>query len=199
LREGWYLMSTADLENELARWRDPAAPLPPSNAAPLSVEEALAYRDAGNLPDEHGRTLRLVLLARDLDEVRALGRKRIEFEPDYHDAPAWRREGSAPVNVVPLRSPGVRGDDSPWWESPDVAPLEAEWRATGRIAGLTVPAEYRGFVLKTVVSLREAGRAVDAGAVEASLSRWLAPEQVREIADAIRGAAGQRGRNDPVG
>ncbi|MDQ4124485.1 MAG: hypothetical protein M3134_02645 [Actinomycetota bacterium] len=181
-------MSTADLERELALWRDPGAAGPPSNAIPLSVEEAISYRDAGNLPDEHGRTLRLVLYARDLDEVRALGRKRLQFEPDYHDAPAWRREGSAPVNVVPLRGPDVAGDASPWWESPDVASLEEEWRATGRIAGLSVPAEYRGFVLKTVVGLRDAGIPVDVDSVAASLSRWLAPEQVREISDAIRGA-----------
>lgn len=186
-------MSTSDLEKELARWRDPAAALPPSNAVALSVEEALAYRNTGNLPDEHGRTLRLVLLARDVEEVRSLGRKRIEYEPDYHEAPAWRREGSAPVNVVPLRSPGVGGDEAPWWESPDVAPLEAEWRATGRIAGLAVPAEYRGFVLKTVVALREAGRPVDVDSLAASLGRWLSPEQVREITGAIRAAAESQG------
>lgn len=183
-------MSTRDLEKELARWRDPAAPVPPSNAAALTVEEARAYRDAGNLPDEHGRTLRLVLFARDLDEVRALGRKRARFEPDYLEAPSWRREGSAPVNVVPLRAPGVMGDPSPWWESSDVAELEAEWRATGRIAGLAVPAEYRGFVLKTVVALRESGRRVDLDAVAASLARWLSPEQVREITAAVRQASG---------
>lgn len=178
-------MSTADLETELARWRDPGAVLPPSGAVPLTVDEALAYRNAGNVPDERGRTLRLVLFARDLDEVRALGTKRAAFEPDYHDAPVWRREGSVPVNVVPLRAPGVTGDLSPWWEASDVAELEAEWRRTGRIAGLTVPAEYRGFVLKTVVALREAGRPIDADSVAASLARWLSPEQAREISDAI--------------
>ena len=181
-------MSTADLEKELARRRDPTAEVPPSNALPLSVERALAYRDAGNLPDEHGRTLRLVLFARDLGEVRALGRKRAEFEPDYHSAPEWRREGSAPVNVIPLRAPGVPGDPSPWWQSSDVAELEAEWRATGRVAGLAVPAEYRGFVLKTVAALSDAGLPVDADSIEASLRRWLAPEQASEIADALRAA-----------
>lgn len=179
-------MSTSDLERELTRWRDPVAPVPPTNAVELSVEQALAFRDAGNLPDEQGRTLRLVLFARDLDEVRALGRKREQYEPDYHEAPVWRREGSAPVNVVPLRTPGVAGDPSPWWESNDVARLEAEWRDTGRIAGLPVPAEYRGFVLKTVAALREAGRPVDLDSVAASLSRWLTAEQVREITEAIR-------------
>lgn len=190
-------MSTADLEKELARRRDPSSHTPPSNALGLTVEAALAYRDSGNLPDELGRTLRLVLFARDLDEVRALGRKRLQFEPDYHSAPAWRREGSAPVNVVPLRSPGVAGDPSPWWESDDVADLEAEWRETGLIAGLPVPGEYRGFVLKTVVSLRDAGIPVDAGSVGDSLARWLPPEQVRAITDAIRSAAEGRGVAPP--
>lgn len=179
-------MSTADLETELARRR--GAEAPPSNALPLTVEDALAYRDRGNLPDEHGRTLRLVLFARTIDEVRGLGRKRAEFEPDYLASPAWRREGSAPVNVVPLRSPGVSGVTSPWWESADVAGLERDWRETRRIAGLHVPAEYRGFVLKTVASLREAGLTVDVDSVAASLSRWLSPEQTREITDAIRAA-----------
>lgn len=182
-------MSTADLEKELARWRDPDSAAPPSEAVALSIDAALSHRDAGNLPDEHGRTLRLVLFARDLDEVRALGTKRLQFEPDYHSAPEWRREGSVPVNVVPLRGPGVSGDPSPWWESEDVAGLEAEWRETGRIAGLPVPAEYRGFVLKTVVSLRGAGIAVDVDTVAGSLARWLAPEQVREVTDAIRAGA----------
>lgn len=179
-------MSTADLERELARWRDPASGVSPSNALPLSVEEALAYRDAGNVPDEHGRTLRLVLFAGDLEEVRALGRRRLQFEPDYHSAPTWRREGSAPVNVVPLRSPAATGDPSPWWESDDVAALEAEWRATGRVAGLVVPAEYRGFVLKTVAGLRDAGLPVDVDSVAASLARWLSAEQVAEITAAMR-------------
>ena len=180
-------MSTADLEKELARRRGDEAP--PSNAVPLSIEDALAYRNAGNLPDDQGRTLRLVLLARTIEEVRGLGRKRAEFEPDYQSALSWRREGSAPVNVVPLRSPDVAADMSPWWESPDVAELEREWRATGRVAGLRVPAEYRGFVLKTVASLRDAGVTVDVDSVAASLARWLSPQQTREIRDALRAAS----------
>ena len=184
-------MSTGDLERELARWRDPATGVSPSNAVALSVEEALAYRDAGNLPDELGRTLRLVLVARTLDEVRALGSKRQLYEPDYHSAPAWRREGSAPVNVVPLRSPGVEGDPSPWWESSDVAELEAEWEETGRLGDLAVPAAYRGFVFKTVLSLREAGLPVDADTVADSISRWLPAHQAQEVRAALRAA--QRG------
>ena len=183
-------MSTADLEKELARWRHPDAGVPASNALELTIPEALAYREAGNLPDEHGRTLRLVLVARTLDEVKALGRKRAAFEPDYHTAPAWRREGSAPVNVVPLRSPGVEADASAWWEDRDVAELEGEWRDTGRVAGLAVPAEYRGFVFKTVLGLREAGLAVTADSVADSIARWLPPEQADEIRAALRGPTG---------
>lgn len=186
-------MSTRDLEKELARWRDPDSAVTPSNAVALSIDEALAYRDAGNLPDELGRTLRIVLLARDLDEVRSLGRKRALFEPDYLDAPSWRRPGSAPVNVVPLRSPDVAGDPSPWWESDDMAALEEEWQQSGRVAGLVVPAEYRAFVLKTVVSLQAAGIAVTVDSVGASLQRWLAPEQARDITNAISAAGGDRG------
>jgi hypothetical protein len=189
-------MSTADLEKELARRRDPGAPVPPSNARPLSIDEALAYRNAGNVPDELGRTLRLVLQARDIDEVRALGKKRAQFEPDYHSAPTWRRAGSAPVNVVPLRSPGVAGDSSPWWETSDVADLEAEWRATGRVAGMAVPAEYRAFVFKTVASLRDAGLPVNEDSVADSISRWLSPEQAGEVRAALRRAARVERRPD---
>lgn len=178
-------MSTADLEKELARWRDPSSATPPSNALPLEVPEALAYRDAGNLPDDLGRTLRLVLVAETLDDVRSLGRKRALFEPDYHAAPGWRREGSAPVNVVPLRAADVKGDPAPWWESSDVAGLEAEWEATGEIAGLTVPAEYRGFVFKTVLSLRDAGLPVTADSVADSIARWLPREQAEDIRSAL--------------
>jgi hypothetical protein len=186
-------MSTADLEKELARWRDPEARTAPSNALPLTIADALAYRDAGNLPDDHDRTLRLVLIARSLEEVRALGRKRALFEPDYHEAPVWRRDGSAPVNVVPLRAPGVTGDPSPWWEDADVAGLEREWQATGRIAGLAVPGEYRGFVFKTIVSLREAGLPVTEDSVADSISRWLPPEQADEIRAALTGRSERAG------
>ncbi|MDQ3915035.1 MAG: hypothetical protein M3323_06835 [Actinomycetota bacterium] len=180
-------MSTADLERELDRWR--GRDVPPSNALPLTVEDALAYRNAGNLPDGLGRTLRLVLVARTPEEVQSLGVRRALYELDYHSAPAWRREGSAPVNVVPLRSPGVAGDPSPWWESTDVAELEAEWAATGRVGDLVVPAEYRGFVFKTVLSLREAGLPVDADTVADSISRWLPPGEAEEVRAALRRAA----------
>ena len=41
LEEGWYLMSVAELERELARVKDPSVPA--SGAVPLTTEEALAF------------------------------------------------------------------------------------------------------------------------------------------------------------
>ena len=183
LQEGWYLMSVADLEAELAHLRDPSRP-PGHTTLALSSSDALAFRDAGNLPDEHGRSLRLVLAAGD----EPLGEKRLRYEPDYHQAPTWRRAGSKPVNVVPLPRTEVREREDPevaWWEQADVAVLEQEWRDTGRVAGLVVPAAYRSFVLKTIASMRTAGLHIDIDSVAGSLSRWLAPDQVAEIRAAL--------------
>lgn len=182
LQEGWYLMSVADLEAELAHLRDASRP-PGQTTLALSDSDALAYRDAGNLPDEHGRSLRLVLGVGD----EPLGEKRLRFEPDFHSAPEWRREGSKPVNVVPLRRAAAvpRDPELAWWEQPDVAALEEEWRDTGRVAGLIIPGAYRSFVLKTIASLRIAGLQVNVESVIGSLSRWLRPDQVGEIRTAL--------------
>jgi hypothetical protein len=188
IREGWYLMSTADLEIELARWRRPEEAHPRSNARPLSVAEALRYRDAGNLPDELGRTLRLVRIAGDAGELATLNDRRARFEPDFHHAPVWRRRGSRPVNLVPLRRPGVEGRSRPWWEDADVAALESEWRRTGRMAGLSVPGEYRAFVLKTVLALRAARMPVTADAVADSIARWVPAHEAERIGAALRSA-----------
>lgn len=182
-------MSTADLELELKRQREPGSNLPPSNALALSVDEALAYRDSGNLPDELDRSLRLILVVKDPAELSYLQAKRLEFEPDFHDAPAWRREGSRPVNVVPLRTdPG--GPGSPmaegWWNDPDLARMEDEWSHTGRVAGMNVPADYRSFIYKTVLSLRAANKEVSVDSVLASIARWLPPDDVKRIALALR-------------
>lgn len=180
-------MSSDDLERELKRWRDPAADVPPSGAEPLTTEAALAYRDAGNIPDERGRSLRLVLHVDSAAELSYLQEKRVAFEPDFHDAPVWRREGSKPVNVVPLRKENVEGaGDRPWWEDPDVAELEREWSATGTVAGMRVPAEYRSFVYKTVLSLRAANREVTADAVADSVARWMAPGEAEQIRHALK-------------
>ena len=184
--DGWYLMSTSELERVLAEWRRGLEPSVPSGARHLSVEEALAYRDAGNLPDERDRTLRLVLHVSD-DDVAHLSKKRLVFEPDHHDPPVWKGPGSRPVNVVPLRSGGggVDEDQGPWWEDPELRALEEEWVATGSIAGLRVPADYRSFVFKTVLALSEAGREITPDSVADSIARWL-PEGAEKIRAALK-------------
>lgn len=179
LSEGWYLMSVRDLEIELVRHRDPDRDPGASGAERLTIEQGLAYRAAGNLPDEYDRTLRLVLFVDD----QPISEKRLRYEPDFHSAPTWRREGSRPINVVPLavRGPLREKRDIPWWEQSDVAPLEAEWQRTGTVAGLAIPADMRSFVLKTIASLRAAGVEVTHRSILDSVSRWLSPSQVAEL------------------
>ena len=186
LSEGWYLMSLADLERELSRWKNPDSDLSPSGAERLSIEDALAYRDAGNIPDVEGRTLRLVLVVRSLDDLESLNRRRLLYEPDYHSAPEWRREGSARVTVVPLREPHLQSvSPGPWWEDPELAALEHEWETSGTVAGMRVPGAYRGFVYKTVVALRSAGIEVTPQAVCDSVARWLEEPDLRRIREAL--------------
>jgi hypothetical protein len=177
-------MSTADLERVLARRRGVDAPAPES--VRLSVPEALAYRDAGNLPDDRGRTLRLVLHVAGPDDLAA---KRSLYEPDYHDAPSWRRPGSRPVNVVPLREPGA-GAVAPdaWWEQPELRALEEEWARSGTVAGIVVPAAYRGFVYKTALSLRGAGIEVTPQSLADSIARWVPADEAEQIRAALREA-----------
>lgn len=182
-------MSTADLELELKRHREPGADLPASNAIKLPIDEALRYRDGGNLPDDLDRTLRLVLVVNDPAELSYLQQRRLEYEPDFHEAPDWRREGSRLVNVIPLRvdhaaaaSPMAAG----WWNDPDLARLEEEWARSGMVEGITVPPEWRSFVYKTVLSLRAAGKEVTVDTVLASIARWLPPNDVERIALALR-------------
>lgn len=182
LSEGWYLMSVRDLEVELARQRDPRRIEEGSNAVRVTVQEALAYRGRGNLPDDHGRSLRLVLCV----DGEPLGEKRLRFEPDFHSAPSWRKEGSRPINVVPLRqSAAGEAPEVPWWEQPDVAPLEAEWQQTGSVGGIAIPAGFRSFVLKTIASLRAAEVDVTERSILDSVSRWLSPGQVDELREAF--------------
>jgi hypothetical protein len=175
-------MSTSELERELGRWRgvDPS----PSQAIRLSNEEALRLRNAGNIPDEHGRTLRLVIHI-DSPEPGLVEKKRLLFEPDYHDAPSWRREGSAPVNIVPLRTTPPEAEASQWWDDPALAALEAEWADRGTVAGLAVPRAYRGFVFKTVLALKAAGRPITADTVADSIARWVSPPEAEEIRSAL--------------
>jgi hypothetical protein len=190
LREGWYLMSTRDLEIELALEREARARSDRSSALPISMEEALAFRNAGNVPDEFDRTLRLVLrISRpgDIDELRS---KRLIYEPDYLEAPSWRAPDSIPVNVVPLRTPDSRPspEPGPWWDEPDLARLEAEWENTGTVAGVAIPATYRGFVYKTVLELQAAGRPVTVAAIADSIARWTPCAEAQEIRGALEEA-----------
>jgi hypothetical protein len=185
LAEGWYLMSTEDLERELIRRRSPEVQTGTSRAVRLTVPEALAYRDDGNLPDGYGRTLRLLLRASTPDEVKQLSTRRLLFEPDYLEGPSWRKEGSKPVNVVPLIGETSASEHGPWWEEPDLAALESEWCATGAVDGVRVPADYRGFVYKTILALRGSGRAVTVDRIIGSLTRWLGPREIAEIRSAL--------------
>ena len=184
LEEGWYLMSTSDLERELARFR--GAAVPASGAVRLSIDEALAYRDAGNLPDPKGRTLRLVLHTAETADVASLDSKRLVYEPDYHDPPSWRSEGSKPVNVVPLRRARAQAEATdPWWERPELRELEQEWSRSGTVHGVAVPAAYRGFVYKTALALRAAGIEVTAESLADSISRWEVPDDAERIRTAL--------------
>lgn len=188
MEEGWYLMSTRDLEVELARDAGRDDPRR-SRAKRLTTEEALAYRDAGNLPDEQGRSLRLVLRIEDQSDLLSLDAKRLDFEPDYHQAPTWRRKGSKPVNVVPLRGPEVAGPRrSAWWQQSDLAELEEAWQERGEVVGVKVPAAYRGFVYKTVLMLRAADAEVTVDAIVDSIARWVPARDVEEIRAALKEA-----------
>lgn len=181
-------MTVAELEQELRRFRHGPGAAPPSGAPRLSVAEALAYRNAGNLPDERGRTLRLVLHVDSEDDLYALDRKRLAYEPDYLDPPTWRRPGSAPVNVVPLRSAAISGRAQSWWEDPQVGKLEERWRTDGTVAGIAVPAEYRSFVYKTVLQLRAAGREVTVDSLAGAIARWTSEADARAIRAALEEA-----------
>lgn len=178
-------MNVADLEIELARRR--GEDRPPSNALALTTEQALEYRERGNLPDDLGRTLRLVLRVDSAADVASLDEKRLLYEPDFVRAPAWRREGSRPVNVVPLLPEGGVEPSPPraWWNDPEMAELEAEWRRSGRVAGVKVPAELRSFVYKTVVLLRKGGVEISVQTISDSLARWLSAAQAAEIRVAL--------------
>ena len=180
MREGWYLMSIHELEQALPAWR---AGEPVDVGRPLTIEEALEIRNAGNVPDDEDRSLRLVLFVQD----EPLEQKRLRYEPDYHRAPDWRRDGSRPVNVVPLRTPtSPPATTGPWWDLPRVRELEEEWRATGAVAGIQVPADYRSFVFKTVIALQDAGLPITPSTIGDSVARWLTPEDAQKIRSSLR-------------
>jgi hypothetical protein len=190
LAEGWYLMNTSELEQELLRFRDPENDHPASGAVPLSIEDALAFKRSGNRPDSRGRWLRLVLHVTDAAALDHLNERRLLFEPDLHEAPDWRRPGSKPVNVVPLRTPDVRTSDTgAWWDDPEIAQLEEEWRSSGTVSGLRVPGEYRGFIFKTVLALRAASEPVTAEKIANSIERWLPSEDAALVRRALGGGS----------
>jgi hypothetical protein len=185
LEEGWYLMSTGELERALQSWRK-GHDEPATGGVPLSIQEAIDIRNAGNVPDEQGRSLRLVLLVGDDSELERLPLKRLAYEPDFHSAPSWRRPGSRPVNVVPLRRPQVSPDIAkPWWQDPEMKDLEEEWQRTGTVSGVRVPASYRGFVYKTVVALRNAGAEITADSIADSIARWVPIAEAERIRAAL--------------
>ena len=185
LEDGWYLMSTGELERALKAWRAGDVGLSAGGFA-LSITEALDFRNAGNVPDEQGRSLRLVLVFEDGSDLERLSSKRLIYEPDFHSAPSWRRPGSRPVNVLPLRRPQVSAQrGKPWWQDPEMKDLEEEWQRTGVVSGVRVPASYRGFVYKTVVALKKAGAEITADAIADSISRWVPPAEVERIRAAL--------------
>ena len=132
--------------------------------------------------------MRLVLQIDD-EGVEAVAIKRLLFEPDYHAAPDWKREGSKPINLVPLR--GKRSESaapSAWWEDPHIASLEEEWQEQGTVRGVKVPGDYRSFVHKTVLALEAAGKHVDATSIADSISRWVSAEDAERIRKALKDA-----------
>lgn len=179
-------MSVSELERALARWRDPDARAGAFGGRRLTIQAALDRRDSGNVPDAAGRSLRLVLVVERPGEPGLVERKRLSYEPDYHEAPRWRREGSAPINVVPLPAEGVRvAAPGSWLEDPELEALESEWTETGAVSGLRIPGELRGFVYKTILALRAARVEVTPETVAASISRWLARDDASRLLEAL--------------
>jgi hypothetical protein len=188
LQDGWYLMSTTSLVRLLEAFRRGDETYEADDIEPLPVADALAFRNAGNLPDDQERTLRLVLRVDSKEDLHSLDERRLALEPDYLDPPAWRREGSKPVNVVPLRAADVKGTARPWWDDPAAGALESEWQAAGVIDGVIVPGEFRSFIFKSVIALRQAGKPVTSESILGALERWLTADQVEEIREAFRRA-----------
>jgi hypothetical protein len=190
LEDGWYLMSVQDLELELARRRGDGDPAP-SNALRITIDEALDFKALGNVPDDLGRSLRLVLHVADNLEAARLHEKRLVWEPNFHDPPTWRREGSLPVNIVPLRTvTGETKERDSWLDDPAVAAMEREWNRTGTVAGVKVPADYRSFIYKTVISLQASEREITVESIANSVERWLNPADASKLRAALEAVNG---------
>lgn len=179
--EGWYVLSDLEVESILIALKSGEAIEPPTPR--LGRADALARRNAGNLPDDEGRVLRL-FLSLEGEGAGSVEERRLHYEPDFHEAPEWRRPASRPINVIPL---GLSHGSTPrpWWEDPEVAELEREWQSSGCVGGVGVPAEYRSFVYKTVIALRGAGKEVSARAIADSAARWLPERQAAELRNAL--------------
>lgn len=177
-------MTAAEVEAELPHIDDPSIQGPVTDVPHLDRAEALEFKRAGNLPDAEGRTLRLVIRA-ESGEPEAVARRRVLFEPDYHEAPSWRKPGSKPINVIPLRPRATGAASGTWWEDPTMSELESEWQQHGTAAGVKVPGAYRSFVFKTVAALRASGVAVSADAIADSIARWVPPDDAAEIRAAL--------------
>ena len=81
-----------------------------------------------------------------------------------------------------------------------MAELEAQWQRTGAVSGVNIPGDLRGFLFKTILALRAAGKEISVEALSASVSRWLQPDDVARIGDALRRAnPPARGKDTPCG
>ena len=100
LEEGWYLMNVPELERALRWMRETESEGESFAGIRLSIDQALEFRNAGNVPDENGRSLRLVL---HVDaEPEGLARKRPSSSPTITRPPHGGERDPKPVNVVPL-------------------------------------------------------------------------------------------------
>jgi hypothetical protein len=188
-------MSDREVEHLLSRARA-GETYPVPEGIHLTRDEGLARRDAGNLPDDQGRALRLVLHLERRTDPQTVHQKRLLFEPDFHSAPTWRREGSRPVNVIPLGLGPTEVKHEAWWDDEEMAGLEAQWSSSGIVEGIKVPASYRSFVYKTIVTLRRDGHEVSALSVADSIARWLPEREAEALRESLTDAK-EPGSDEP--
>ena len=130
-----------------------------------------------------------MLVVEKTSELASLDDKSLMYEPDFHDAPKWSIAGARAVNVVPLRRTITESTAADaWWEQPELAALEEEWQRQGTVAGVAIPAGYRSFVYKTVLSLRAVGKEVTPSSIADSIQRWVTEKDVLRIRAALEEA-----------